>query len=133
MIRRMPVNADVSFVNLIDVTLVLLIIFMITAPAMNQMLDVGLPKAKASSANITEGIVITIKKDGAVYIDNKKVGDSEFNDTFRGVWEDHAGEPVYINSDESVPYGDVVGVISRAKSIGVENIGLVVQEVAEKQ
>lgn len=133
MIRRMPVNADVSFVNLIDVTLVLLIIFMITAPAMNKMLDVGLPKAKASSANITEGVVITIKKDGTVYIDNKKVGDSEFIDTFRAVWEDHAGEPVYINSDENVPYGDVIGVISRAKSIGVENIGLVVQEVAEKQ
>ena len=64
MLTRRMMTPNVSFVNLIDVTLVLLIIFMITAPAMHDAVHVKLPSGKASKANITEGVVVTVTKNG---------------------------------------------------------------------
>ena len=131
MIPRIPVKAEISFVNLIDVTLVLLIIFMITAPAMHNMIDVELPKGKASKANITEGIVITIKENGTIHIDRDKLELKDFSNRFQSVWKKRSGEPVYINADLNVSYGAVVDILSIVKEIGGENVGLVVKESAK--
>ncbi len=132
MIPRIQVKADLSFVNLIDVCLVLLIIFMITAPAMHNFLDVDLPAAKVSKANITEGIVVTIRKDGTVFIDREKVKAEEFPDKFTEIWKKRSNEPVYVNADGEVRYNSVIDVIGIAKQVGCDNIGLVVKEVPEK-
>ena len=132
MIPRIPVKADVTFVNLIDVALVLLIIFMITAPAMHNFLDVELPSAKASKANISEGIVVTIRKDGMVYIDREKVRIGDFSNKFAEIWKRRSSEPVFINADGEVSYGSVIDIIGLAKQAGCENIGLVVKEAPEK-
>ena len=132
MIPRIQVKADVSFVNLIDVMLVLLIIFMITAPAMHNFLDVELPAAKASKANISEGIVVTIRKDGVVYIDREKVKADEFSNKFAEIWKKRSSEPVFINADGEVTYSSVIDIIGFAKQAGCENIGLVVKEASEK-
>ncbi|MCK5345617.1 MAG: biopolymer transporter ExbD, partial [Candidatus Heimdallarchaeota archaeon] len=123
MIPRIQVNAEISFVNLIDVMLVLLIIFMITAPTMHQMIDVELPKGKASRANITEGIVITIKENGTILIDRDKLESKDFLNRFQSVWKKRSGEPVYINADLKVSYGAVVDILSIVKEIGGENVG----------
>ena len=131
MIPRIPIKADISFVNLIDVTLVLLIIFMITAPAMNQLIDVDLPKGKASKANITEGIVVSVKQDGSIFIDRTKVKPEEFSDQFQEIWKKRSGEPVFINADDKVPYGTVVKILSNVKEIGGDNVGLVVKDTAK--
>lgn len=131
MIPRIPIKAEISFVNLIDVTLVLLIIFMITAPAMHRLIDVELPKGKASRANITEGIVVTIKEDGTIHIDRDKVKVEDFSNRFNDVWKKRSGEPVYINADEKVFYGTVVDILGTVKEIGGENVGLVVKEPAK--
>ena len=132
MIPRIPVKADVSFVNLIDVCLVLLIIFMITAPAKHNFLDVDLPSAKVSRANISEGIVVTIRKDGTVYIDREKVKAGDFSDKFTETWKKRSSEPVFINADGEVTYNTVVDVIGIAKQAGCDNIGLVVKEAPAK-
>jgi biopolymer transport protein TolR len=132
MIPRMQIKADVSFVNLIDVMMVLLIIFMITAPAMHNFLNVELPSAKVSRAHITEGIVVTIKKDGTVFIDREKTKAEEFETAFAGVWKKRSGEPVYINADRGVQYGSVVDIIGLVKRTGGDNVGLVVEESAKK-
>ncbi|MCE5251198.1 biopolymer transporter ExbD [bacterium] len=128
MIPRMPIKADVSFVNLIDVTLVLLIIFMITAPAMHQFLDVELPAGKASKANISEGIVVSITKDGTVFIDREKTKTQNFRNSFSEIWKKRSGEPVFINADREVPYGSVIDILGYVKEVGGENVGLVVEE-----
>ena len=128
MIPRMPVKADVSFVNLIDVCLVLLIIFMITAPAMHQFLNVELPAGKASKANISEGIVVSITKDGTVFIDREKTKTQDFRNSFNEIWKKRSGEPVFINADREVPYGSVIDVLGFVKEAGGENVGLVVEE-----
>lgn len=119
---------EVTFVNLIDVTMVLLIIFMITAPAMNDMVAVSLPSGKASKANITDGIVITVDKSGVIYIDKEKIKAQDFERRFDDIWKKRSGEPVFIRGDESVKYGNVMEVLGTVKKIGGENVGLVVEE-----
>ncbi|MFC1528403.1 ExbD/TolR family protein [Candidatus Latescibacterota bacterium] len=128
MITRRMTEPEISFVNLIDVTLVLLIIFMITAPVMHDLIDVDLPTGKASKARISEGIMITVTKDGLVYVDREKMKLEDFEEKFKNTWEKRSGEPVYIRGDESVPYGTVMNVLGAVKTIGGENVGLVVED-----
>ena len=132
MIPRIQVKAEVSFVNLIDVMLVLLIIFMITAPVMHNFLDVDLPSSKVSKANISEGIIVTIEKDGSIYIDRKQIKNEDFSIQFSELWKKRSGEPVYVNADSITPYGSVIGVIGILKQAGAEYVGLVVEQTAEK-
>ncbi len=132
MIKRRVIEPNVSFVNLIDVTLVLLIIFMITAPAMHDMVEVKLPSGKASKANIRDGIVVTVKTDGEVFIDKKKYGLDDFEGSFKELYAKHAGEPIFLRGDEKVEYGDVMTVLTALKNVGGENVGLVVEERLKK-
>lgn len=122
------VKAEVSFVNLIDVTMVLLIIFMITAPTMQEWIELDLPSAKAAKSSISEGIVISVKRNGTVYIDRDQVSDASFPRKFTEVWKARSGEPVYVRGDDNVPYGRVVQIIGYVKKVGGENVGLVVEE-----
>ena len=126
MISRRSIKPEVSFINLIDVMLVLLIIFMMAAPTIQRWVDVNLPAAEVSKAKITEGIIVSITKDGAVYIDREKTTLKEFSGKFAPVWENHTGEPVFIRADGEVPYQHVMDVIGETKKIGAENVGLVV-------
>lgn len=131
MINRRSVEPNVTFINLIDVTMVLLIIFMMAAPTIQQWVDVKLPTAEVSKAKITEGIVVSITKDGNVYIDREKIKFSKFRDEFAKVWEKRSGEPIFIRADGEVPYKNVIEVIGVAKQLGGENgvsVGLVVEE-----
>ena len=131
MLRRIPVKVEVSFVNLIDVTLVLLIIFMITAPTMHHMMEVDLPSAKTSAARISEGIVVTINSDGILFIDREKISMDEFSQRFEEVLKKRSGEPVYVNADRKAVYGTITDVIGTVKSLGIENVGLVIEESAQ--
>ena len=133
MMSRRSVKPEVNFINLIDVTLVLLIIFMITAPTMQEWIDLDLPTAKASKSNISEGIVVSVKKDGTIYIDRDKIGSADFNRKFDEVWKKRSGEPVYVRGDREVPYGTVVEIIGYVKKLGGENVGLVVSEETTKK
>ena len=85
-----------------------------------------------SKANITEGIVITIRKDGTVFIDREKVKTEEFPDKFAEIWKKRSSEPVYVKADGEVTYNSVIDVIGIATQMGCDNIGLVVKEAPEK-
>jgi biopolymer transport protein TolR len=113
--------------------LVLLVIFMITAPAMQNWIDLDLPSARSTRINISEGIVISIKKDGNVFIDRDKIAASDFSRKFPDIFKSHMGEPVYIRGDKDVPYGKVIEIIGFVKKIGGENVGLVVEEEVTKK
>ena len=128
MISRRAVTPAVSFINLIDVTLVLLIIFMITAPALTGLVDIELPRGAASQANISEGVVLSVTADGTVVYGREKIASDEFAARFEAIWEDHAGEPVYIRGDEKTPYGAVMSVIATVKEVGGATVGLVVED-----
>ena len=128
MITRRMVKTDVGFLNLIDVTLTLLIIFMITAPAMQSVLPVDLPTGKTTPATLTEGIVVTVTVDGVMYIDNVKVAAEDFPKRLTEAVKKHVGEPVYLRGDAKVPYGSVMDVFNAVKELGVESVSLVVEE-----
>lgn len=79
-------------------------------------------------ARITEGIVVSITKDGSVFIDRESVSFDQFKEAFREVWETRSGEPVFIRADGDVPYQRVIDVIGTARNLGGENVGLVVED-----
>ena len=128
MLTRRILKPELSFVNLIDVTMVLLIIFMLAAPTIQQWVDVDLPSAKVTKAKITEGIIITIQKEGSVYIDREKVDFKNFNSRFAEIWKNRSGEPVFIRADGESLYQKVIDIIGIAKKLGCENVGLVVED-----
>ncbi|MBM3279187.1 MAG: biopolymer transporter ExbD [Candidatus Handelsmanbacteria bacterium] len=125
--------SDINVTPLVDVMLVLLIIFMITAPALLQQVEVNLPKSTMGQAEGKEGLTITVKGADDILIDKEKVNIKDFDAKFaaarvrlgdRGV--------VFLQGDEQVPYGRVMEVMDRIKGAGVDQLGLVVQGVPEK-
>src|SRR5689334_4304503 len=125
---ELPLMADVNVTSLVDVMLVLLIIFMITAPTMQCGVDVELLRAEARPLSPTEGMVVTVNRDGRSVIDQTPVSYTDFRVTFRSL--DATREPtgVYLQADARVPYGDVVRVLAVIRTAGVQNVGRVAAE-----
>ena len=98
------------------------------APTIQQWVDVDLPSAKVTKAKITEGIIISITKDGVLFIDREEIELKDFDAKFSEIWKDRSGEPVFIRADGEVPYQNVIDVISTTKKFGGENVGLVVED-----
>jgi biopolymer transport protein ExbD/biopolymer transport protein TolR len=121
----MPLNAEINVVNLIDVMLLLLVIFMITAPMMQGGVDVALPRAEAKPLDPKSGLVVSVDRDGAVYVDETKMSLNEFRSAFRALAGKRAAEGVYLRSDAAVPYGVVAQVLATMRAAGVGDIGLV--------
>jgi biopolymer transport protein TolR len=132
MMKRRTTNPDISIINLIDVMLVLLVIFMMTAPTIQQWIDVDLPSAQVSKVKITEGIVVSITEKGDVYVDREKIEFKNFGDRFADIWKNRTGEPVFIRADGDVPYRYVIDVLGIAKELGGENVGLVIEDAKKK-
>src|SRR5260221_13510461 len=105
---EMAFNAEVNVTSLVDVMLVLLIVFMITAPMMQGGVDVQLPKAEARPLSPKEGMVVTVDREGKILVDQTPVSYNDFRVTFRSLVETRKPEGVYLQADERVPYGQVV-------------------------
>ena len=124
---RLALNAEINVVNLIDVMLLLLVIFMITAPMMQGGVDVALPVAQARPLEPKSGVTVTVTKTGEIYVDQTKLSYSEFAASFRALAERRQGGGVYLRADAGVPYGEVVRVLAVMKSSGVADVGLVAE------
>ena len=122
--REMPLNAEINVVSLIDVMLLLLVIFMITAPMMQGGVDVALPRAEAKPLDPKSGMVVTIDKSGAVYVDETRMTLSEFRSAFRSLSARRTSDGVYLRGDAGVPYGVVTQVIAIMRAAGVGDVGL---------
>ena len=121
----LPLNAEINVVNLIDVMLLLLVIFMITAPMMQGGVDVALPRAAAKPLDPKSGLVVSVDRNGAVYVDETKMSLNEFRSAFRALAGKRAADGVYLRSDAAVPYGVVAQVLATMRAAGVGDIGLV--------
>lgn len=119
--------ADINVTNLVDVVLVLLIIFMITAPMMQSGVDIKLPKSAESPRDVSTGIVVSITKDQEVFIDNYKIPEDKFESRLKTIREVKKFRPVYIRADERVPYGVVMKYMAKIKKLGIQNVGLVTE------
>jgi biopolymer transport protein TolR len=125
---ELPLMADVNVTSLVDVMLVLLIIFMITAPIMQGGVDVELPRAEARPLSPKEGMVVTVNRSGRIFIDQTPVSYTDFRVTFRSLVATRKPSGVYLQADTRVAYGDVVRVLAVIRTAGVSNVGLVAAE-----
>ena len=120
--------SDINVTPLVDVMLVLLIIFMVTAPMMMQGVDIDLPEATADSiASEKEPLTITIDKESQVYINNYKVQVDTLQEKLMKIREGRADTEVYLKADKSVAYGMVVKVMSLIKGAGIDKLGMVTE------
>ena len=99
----LPLNAEINVVSLIDVMLLLLVIFMITAPMMQGGVDVALPKGEARPLESKSGLVVTVDKDGSVLVDETRMSMSEFRSAFRTLAAKRSKDGVYLRGDAGVP------------------------------
>lgn len=125
--ERTPLNAEINVVSLIDVMMLLMVIFMITAPIMQGGVDVALPKAAARPLEPKGGLVVSITKDGRIFADETRMSMSEFRASFRALSSKAGREGVYLRADQGVPYGTVVTVLAIIRGAGVVNVGLVME------
>ncbi|MDQ6634257.1 MAG: biopolymer transporter ExbD, partial [Gemmatimonadota bacterium] len=118
--RELPLNSEINVVSLIDVMLLLLVIFMITAPMMQGGVDVALPKADAKPLEQPKsGLVVSVDRSGAVYVDQTKMTLAEFRASFRALAANRTRDGVYLRGDAGVPYGTVTQVLAIMRGAGV--------------
>jgi biopolymer transport protein TolR len=118
---------DINVTNLVDVVLVLLIIFMIAAPMMQSGIDIDLPRTKATPENMGEGVVVTITKEQKIYIDERVSNLDRFEGILTDVTRKKGSRSVYLRADKDIPYGLVIEIVGKIKSLGIENLGLVTE------
>jgi biopolymer transport protein TolR len=124
---RMVLNAEINVVSLIDVMMLLMVIFMITAPIMQGGVDVTLPKAEARPLEPKSGLVVSIDRTGRIHVDETILTFPEFRATFRSLASERGREGVYLRADAGVPYGDVVRVLAVMRASGTPDVGLVAE------
>jgi biopolymer transport protein TolR len=125
--RRRQALSEINVTPFVDVMLVLLIIFMVTAPLMTQGIDVDLPQAKGKEMAPAERVVITVKKDGKIYVGKTAVTFKELQSKFRKATD----KEVFLKADRDVPYGLVVNVMGELREIGIEKLGMVTEPIAK--
>ncbi len=124
---RMPLNAEINVVSLIDVMMLLMVIFMITAPIMQGGVDVALPKAEAKPLEPKSGLIVTVNREGKIFVDETELTFNEFRTSFAALASERGKQGVYLRADQGVPYGAVVRVLAIMRSTGVPDVGLVAE------
>src|SRR2546430_13522167 len=124
---ELPLNADINVTSLVDVAFVLLIIFMITAPIMQGGVDVRLPRAEARPLEPKSGLVVTLDREGRIYMDQAPLSYDDFRATFPAFVRTKRPTGVYLRADGRVPYADVVQVLAVIRASGVNDVGLVAE------
>ena len=125
--ERIPLNAEINVVSLIDVMLLLLVIFMITAPMMQGGVDVALPKAEARAVESKNGVTISILQNGQIYVGDTKVTLSEFRASVRALTSKAGTEGVYVRSDKNARFETFIQIMAILRNAGITNVGVVTE------
>jgi biopolymer transport protein TolR len=128
-------GATISQINvtpLVDVMLVLLVIFMVTAPIIQQGVQVNLPQTKASAiAGSEEPLIVTVAKDGKIYLNDNVIGLADLGTKLSAIRKLQADKQVYLRADQDVRYGTVMKTIAEIKQAGIEKLGMVSRPPSE--
>jgi biopolymer transport protein TolR len=130
-------NSSISQINvvpLVDLMLVLLVIFMVTAPILQQGVSVDLPQAKAGAlTGEEEQLVVTVDKKGGIYLNDTPITFDQLGPKLEAVTKLRPDKQVFLRADRQVPYGEVVRVMAAAKAAGVESLGMITELPTEKK
>jgi biopolymer transport protein ExbD len=133
--KRGRIGTSLSEINVtpfIDVMLVLLVIFMVTAPMMQSGIGVNLPQAETQSAPAEEGLTITITKDRLIHIEGSVININLLEKKLQGYFAGKPKKIVFIQADEGINYGFFIDTLDIIKKAGVEAVGLVTEPVEVK-
>ncbi len=119
--------AEINIIPLVDVVLVLLLIFMLTAPMMYRGIDVNLPKASAKPTAVEERMVLTVTKDRTLYLNEKPVPAATLDTQLASAFRDRKDKTLYLKADAALPYGAVVETMDRVRRAGIERLGMVTE------
>jgi len=126
--------SDINVTPFVDVMLVLLVIFMVTAPMMIQGVDVNLPETTSQPlVSKKENLIITINNKNQVFINDFQVTLDFLQEKLKKILEGRENREVYLRADKEISYGFVVHVMSELKGAGVENLGMVTEPVRHKK
>jgi biopolymer transport protein TolR len=123
--RERNVLSEINVTPFVDVMLVLLVIFMVTAPLLQQGIDVNLPKAKGKDLPPEERIMLVIKKGGAIYMNDNPVSMTEMRHKLEAISK--LNPNVFLKADKDVPYGFVVEIMGEIKEAGIEKLGMITE------
>ncbi|MEW6674911.1 MAG: protein TolR [Nitrospirota bacterium] len=123
--RNRGALSEINVTPFVDVMLVLLVIFMVTAPLLQQGIDVNLPKAKGRDLPPEERITLIIKKDGIIYMNENPVSITEMRRKLEAISK--LNPNVFLKADKDVPYGFVVEVMGEIREAGIERLGMITE------
>ena len=119
--------ADINITPLVDVVLVLLIIFMVTAPVLQSGIDVSVPKTRTVKQITEERMVITINKEQRVFLGNDAININEIGAKLRQRIRDPRNQSIFVRADENVPFGAFATVMDAVRQAGFNNVSIVTQ------
>ncbi|PKN35580.1 MAG: protein TolR [Deltaproteobacteria bacterium HGW-Deltaproteobacteria-19] len=126
--------AEINVTPLVDVILVLLIIFMVTAPMLQMGIDVNLPQVKSKSVDVTEEkLVLTIRSNQEIVLNRTRVTLAELSDKLEAIFANRIDRDVYLRADKTVPYGFVVQVMAAVRKGGVDKLGMITEPPEEER
>lgn len=117
--------SEINVTPFVDVMLVLLVIFMVTAPLLQQGIDVNLPQAKGKDLPPEERLSVVIRKDGTIFLNDNAISKSDLTAKLRSVSK--LNPNVYLKADKDVPYGLVVELMADIKEAGIEKLGMITE------
>jgi biopolymer transport protein TolR len=131
--RQRRFLAEINVIPLVDVVLVLLIIFMVTAPMLYRGMDIKLPSSASNTIKPEIRAVLSIEKDQRLYLDKDPVSVAQLEQKLRVLKEEHADVSLYLRADRDVPYGVVVQVMDGVKKAGIEKLGMVTEPMGPER
>jgi len=131
--RRLgPAMADINVTPFVDVVLVLLIIFLITAPMLLGGIDVRVPKTVTRNIQPEERLVVSVTRDRGVFLDNQPISLDRLSKVLSGMAQRNPRAAVFLKADEAVAYGTVMKVMDIIKKAGIDRVGMVTEPIGPR-
>ena len=124
--------AEINIIPFVDVVLVLLLIFMLTAPMMYRGIDVNLPKSSGKPTAIEERLVLTVTRERGFFLNDRPVAVTALEGQLREAFRNRPDKVLYLKADAGLAYGSVVEAMDRARKAGVERVGMVTEPAKER-
>jgi len=129
--RTQTTLAEINMIPFIDIVLVLLIIFMVTAPVIQSGIEVNVPKTQVVREIAEEKLIVSIDKEQKLYLQNDPVNVNELGNKIREKLLDPTRQSVYLRADQSVPFQTFATVLDHLKLAGIENVSIVTQPLTQ--